>query len=174
MSFPAIRQVIVFQGLLNLDLNSDELSFILAHEIAHHLKLPEQILKNNAWRESGFAQQVEELRINCQAALKDLPPDRFKAGLAKCRETVAIWRQLDKGLYSQEVEQFVDEVALDVLRESGISTTAAITAMEKISAGEQIRRPGISQLLVTAWHDSFRTHPPAWKRLEYLKYRIDF
>lgn len=122
-------------------LTDDEVSSVLAHEFAHSIL-------QHPLKMSSVAQCTEEALDSVPAPIQEL----VRSGVEKAL----------KQPLRHEFELEADALSLQILAESGIDPTAAITAMQKLADLEQ------KQANHQAPPDQMR-HPPASDRLAMLK-----
>jgi len=142
------RIVIVFKKLYKA-LNTNELNFILAHEISHHLHnhlIVQTVTQGltggvlEALRPKGFLEQ-----IGIPIATKE-PPWWWKG--------LNIIANIGVNKLSRDEEFDADQNAVNLIKAAGKPTTGAITALEKIMAQE-----GTDGLLLQINQMLFGSHP---------------
>lgn len=176
-SIPAIKKVYLFQGLLKLNLNTDELAFVLAHEIAHHFKYPKE------WSYPGYETELErgmqDVKVNYDACLGFAERAHYlkKEAQARCTGDALEMITLKYMHRSQQMENGVDQIALDLMMDAGFDGEAASTFLEKLIAASPMQatvaplRPDGTINWTQHFQEAYSTHAPARERLRALTFR---
>ncbi|MFA4016058.1 MAG: hypothetical protein RUDDFDWM_001159 [Candidatus Fervidibacterota bacterium] len=131
--------VLITEGMLSLLHTTDEIAFVLAHELAHILRGDAQCLQRL------YGQGLNQLPIE---------PALDKTLIT---EGLNILATLARSIYSQELECSADEIAVKLMADAGFDTRAALDVLERLSQSGSAHQ--------TVWAI---THPSVEQRLQRL------
>ncbi|MEE0986801.1 MAG: M48 family metallopeptidase [Succinivibrionaceae bacterium] len=147
-------KIIVYTGLNDaLNLNDDELAFVIGHEIAHALK------------EHGRESASQEIVNDGLVSTVSLLGDEDYASIASTITTVGILLP-----YSREMELEADNLGLEIIHKAGFDPKAALSVTKKLKEfgdendTENDDDSGVNSLV----NSMLSTHPDSADRLKAL------
>lgn len=132
-------EILITEPLLSLLHTTDEVAFVLAHELAHAIR--------------GDAKRIPYGNISLSEKLP-LEPDVDRTFITEGLRAVAT---LIRAVYSQELELSADELAIKLMAKAGFDAKASLSVLERLSRSEAAA--------ACAW---LSTHPGAAQRLQRL------
>lgn len=156
--------VIVTQGLIDLDLDDDELAGVLGHEVAHgvrrHALLYEERFEE-AERIIAEVRQLERQAARAEAAGDERKIQQIRSRLGELSPRIDLLSNFLKNqkTYNQREEEEADILGLQYAARAGFDPNGEARALVKLEARSVV-------LFGQAFQEGRRTHPPLKRRLE--------
>lgn len=169
-SFPASRRIFIMRGLLDLNPSDQELSFIIAHEVAHHFEIPEEIRESDQQSLDAYNSVAKTFMKNCKKAKVGQNASYQRKVDISCAQTYKFWQATARGGISQNRERFTDELAVNFMQSAGLDPAAGEIILTKIASTEELNPIDFSNDMRRWWQEAASSHPPARERLRYINF----